>query len=338
MSGKLGVLERSINVFTEDLVDMDQERPTGKRFAAQVNAKLDISRRKDVYIYVHGYKVVFENPLLVASELWHFLGYEGVFIAFAWPSTPSTLAYFSDLETAALSAGNLRLLIQYLAEQTDVERIHLIGYSVGTRLVTEALHQLASMHAGASGKDSAKSARIGHVILTGSDVDTHLFGSYVVDGMLNVVGDITIYASAKDSALGVSEWVFGRQRVGQISDEAFSSAAVSFLQTNEKLVIVNASDAPGADTGNGHAYFRQSPWTSSDILSVADVRSQAGTAGAGARGRSNPLDVSGGLHRKAAVGAVRGPIQAEGDTLDIEATMRRSMSPSVPSSLSRPSI
>jgi hypothetical protein len=26
------------------------------------------------------------------------------------------------------------------------------------------------------------------------------------------------------------------------------------------------TDTPGADSGNGHAYFRKSPWTSSDIL------------------------------------------------------------------------
>ena len=70
---EVGVLDSSINVFTEDLVGTGPERPTDEKFAAKVNAKLAISQRKDVYIYVHGYKVVFENPLLVASELWHFL-------------------------------------------------------------------------------------------------------------------------------------------------------------------------------------------------------------------------------------------------------------------------
>jgi len=97
---------------------------------------------------VHGYKVVFENPLLVASELWHFLGYEGSFIAFSWPSTPDTLAYFADLETAALSAGNLRILIQYLAEQTEARKIHIIGCSAGTWVVAQALDQLALIHSG----------------------------------------------------------------------------------------------------------------------------------------------------------------------------------------------
>ena len=119
---------------------------------------------------MHGYKVVFENPLLVASELWHFLGYEGSFIAFSWPSTPDTLAYFGDLETAALSAGSLRVLIQYLAEQTEAQRIHIIGYSAGTRVVAQALDQLALIHSGMADADGSEKWRIGQVILTGSDI------------------------------------------------------------------------------------------------------------------------------------------------------------------------
>jgi hypothetical protein len=108
----------------------------------------------------------------------------------------------------------------------------------------------------------------GHVILTGSDPDLHLFGSYRVDGVLDVVDDLTIYASAKDKALGMSKWVFGRDRVGQIVSVDLSGAAAVFLRQNSKLIIVNTTDTPGADTGNGHAYFRQSPSTSSDILAT----------------------------------------------------------------------
>ena len=46
------------------------------------------------------------------------------------------------------------------------------------------LDQLALMYADPDCNDSAKKLRIGHVILTGSDLDLHLFGSYLVDGVL----------------------------------------------------------------------------------------------------------------------------------------------------------
>jgi esterase/lipase superfamily enzyme len=124
------------------------------------------------------------------------------------------------------------------------------------------------MYADPDCNDSAKKLRIGHVILTGSDLDLHLFGSYLVDGVLDVVDDLTVYASAKDKALGMSKWVFGRDRVGQIVSVDLSGAADTYLRQNSKLIIVNATDTPGADTGNGHAYFRQSPSTSSDILAT----------------------------------------------------------------------
>ena len=263
-----GVLGSSANMLTAHLMDRDQRHLPGDAFAAKVNAKLAISKQKDVFIYVHGYKVVFENPLLVTSELWHFLGYEGVFIAYSWPSTPKTTAYFSDLETAALSAGNLRILIQYLARESDARRIHIIGYSAGTRVVAQALNQLALMNACPGRRGSGKNLRIGHVILTGSDIDTHLFGSYLVDGMLDVVDDLTIYASAKDKALGMSRWVFGRERLGQFVNGSLSDEATAYLRQTRKLVVINATDAPDAASGNGHAYFRKSPWTSSDILTL----------------------------------------------------------------------
>lgn len=103
---ELGILDRSITVFTPpNLITKELYQPA-KRFAELVNEKLKQSQRKDIYIYVHGYKVVFENPILVATELWHFLGYDGVFIAYAWPSTPKTLAYVTDAESAAAGNGH----------------------------------------------------------------------------------------------------------------------------------------------------------------------------------------------------------------------------------------
>ena len=265
---EIEILDRSINVLTKSLAQIEQQQVKDENFANKLNTKLSSSKIKDVFIYVPGFKVVFENPLLVATELWHFLGYEGVFIAFAWPSTPSATAYFSDLETAALSAGNLRLLIHFLAEETNARRIHIVGYSAGTRVVAQALNQISLMYAQPGCKNSAENLRIGHVILTGSDLDLDHFGSYLMDGMLDVVDNLTIYASAKDQALGMSQWVFGRQRLGQIVSVQLDEDATEYLEKNNRLVIVNATDTKGADTGNGHAYFRKSPETSSDILAT----------------------------------------------------------------------
>jgi hypothetical protein len=168
-----GILDRSISAFTPPgLVPPDPQR-AARQFVDSIEQKLAVTQRKDIYIYVHGYKVTFDNPLLVATELWHFLGYDGVMIAFSWPSTPSTLAYFADLETAALSALNLRLLLEFLASETPAHRIHIIGYSAGTRLVLDALAQLAFIHTNEDPAHIRRQCRIGKVILVGSDIDPY---------------------------------------------------------------------------------------------------------------------------------------------------------------------
>jgi len=264
---EIGVLDRSISPFTDFSSIPDDPRKPAEEFSSMIKEKLALSRKKDIYIYLHGFKVIFENPLLVATELWHFLGYDGVFIAFAWPSTPSNLAYVSDLETAAYSSRSLRVFLDYLAEETSAERIHIIAYSAGTRVAIGALEQITLITTGQDSSAVHRKYRIGNVILVGSDFDRDIFGGYLVDGMLNVPERLTVYLSKGDKALGVSRWIFDRQRLGQMfKDRSMPATTVEYLRTAQNLVGIDVSEAEDATAGNGHAYFRNSPWVSSDIL------------------------------------------------------------------------
>ena len=240
------------------------------RFTDAINAQLALSKKKHVYIYVHGFKVVYEDPVLVASELWHFMGYNGAFIAYAWPSTPSAFAYIRDSDTSAGYARNFRLLLEAIAEQTDVEQIHVIGYSNGTRLVTRALEQLALINQGKNAKEIYAKLRIHNVILVGSDLDRGVFDSYLSDGLLNVQKHLTIYMSESDKALGMSQFLTRRQRVGQMfggdGGELKPWGRKALVEYADQISLINVTNAEGAESGNGHGYFRNSPWASSDIL------------------------------------------------------------------------
>jgi esterase/lipase superfamily enzyme len=257
---EIGVLRDSVTPF-DPMPDHDAAAP----FAELINARLAASTRQDIFIYVHGYKVVFENPILVASELWHFLGYDGVMIAYAWPSTPARLAYLSDAETAAVTARNLRLLIEYLSRETQVRRIHIIGYSAGSRVVLGALEQLTLLHANDDRTHPALD--IGRVILVGSDYDRALFGNVLSDGLLSIVHDFAVYMSPTDKALGISRMLFARARIGEsVQDADIGTEVRTYLEQNQALNLIDVSNAASSATGNGHAYFRRSPWVSSDIL------------------------------------------------------------------------
>lgn len=261
---EFGALEVSRHPFLDE---EDARLPTADReFAEWINARLTGTRHKDIFIYVHGYRVGFQNPLLVAAELWHFMGYEGVFIPFAWPSHRGRLAYFGDTESARYSSLFLRDFLEYLAKETDAERINILGYSAGTRLVALALYQIALLHRGQPPEQTRAETRLGDVILVGSDVDRGIFGVYLEDGLLHTMERLTLYESDTDKALGLSWRVFGSERVGQLV--ALKPAAREYLLRTDRLALISVRDAPDSSHGNGHSYFRDSPWVSSDVLST----------------------------------------------------------------------
>ena len=263
---EIGILPNSVTVFTplEAAPEIYEKNPGP--FIDAIEARLARSTVKDIFIYVHGYKVIFENPLLVSSELWHFLGNEGAFVAFSWPSTPKRLAYFKDVETAKVSAWGLRKLIEYLARNTSANRIHIVGFSAGTRVVMNTLYELALIHTDSTDDEIRRATKLGNVILVGSDVDTGLFASEVLDGLLRVQERLTLYTSPSDKALKVSEKVFAHRRMGEIQPGTLDPRMRDFAAATPELALINIAGAEGFDTDNGHAYFRKSPWVSSDVL------------------------------------------------------------------------
>lgn len=265
---EFGILDRSFHPFVAPELAAQKSREPARHFAELINAKLGISHQKDIFIYVHGYKVVFDNPVLVTTELWHYLGYEGVAIAFAWPSTPSRWAYFADAETTHIAAYHFGVLLEYLAEETDAQRIHIIGYSQGTRMVCEALHRMALKFQHLPPAQAVERLRIGNVVLIGSDIDREVMAGYIVDGFLNIPQHLTIYLSATDRALGLSQLLLGRKRLGQmiLTADEIQPHTAEMLRHTDNLSLVNVTQAKDAAAGNGHAYFRSSPWASSDVL------------------------------------------------------------------------
>lgn len=261
---ELGVLPATRIPFAAPQLPADTAEAGPMDFAAAVDAALLEDRKPDVYVYVHGYKVVFENAIAVSTELWHYLDYEGAFIAFAWPSTPRRTAYFGDLETAETAAIMFRHFLSHLAADTQARRIHVIAYSAGTRVVTSALAGLALAR---SASPCTGCDRIGQVILIGSDMDRGLLGLQLSDGILEVVDSLTLYVSAKDRALRLARFLHGRDRAGEaFRKDQPPAAARAWLRDHQKLAIIDVTDVSDSTVEGGHRYFRKTPWVSSDLL------------------------------------------------------------------------
>jgi hypothetical protein len=50
--------------------------------------------------------------------------------------------------------------------------------------------------------------------------------------------------------------------------EELPQRTADFLRENPSLEIIDVTEAAESTTGNGHAYFRKSPWVSSDLLTL----------------------------------------------------------------------
>ncbi|MFM8820043.1 MAG: alpha/beta hydrolase [Phenylobacterium sp.] len=263
-----GILDRSVTPYLDPGAQATPPADATARFAAEVNRRLEQTGQKDVYIYVHGYKVTFDNPVLVAAEMWHFMGYEGVFVAYSWPATPEATAYFGDVDTAMGMARNLRELVHTLETETKAERIHIIGYSAGTRLVARALEQMALLNRDRPSGAYRYGSKLENVFLVSSDVDRAVFGAYLADGILDVSRHLIIYVSDKDQALRISEGVTGHKRLGEaLSSDAAPPAFAKLLTTrSDRISYIDVSAVPNVKADNGHGYFRGSPWVSSDLM------------------------------------------------------------------------
>lgn len=254
-----GIMPFSVTRYLENAPSRSEMEAAGRRFAKQINDHLVKGDNRDVFIYVHGYNVNFSYSTLVSKEIQHFMGYKGAFISYNWTATPSRFAYFRDQESVMATRRNLRSLIEYLSENTNARRIHLIGFSAGARLAFETVYQIALQ--------SERKPRLGRLIMIASEMDRANFLQAFEDKLLDAVTGVTIYQTRTDSALAISRFLFGRERLGQASDEGDILPAVQagLLELNN-LQIIDATNAEGASAGNGHQYFRASPWVSSDLF------------------------------------------------------------------------
>ena len=263
-----GYLAATYSFMTRSIPESASPDRRGQEFARLVDERLMSSGVKDVYVYLHGFRVMFDVPVLVASELWHFMGYRGAFIAYSWTSTPSLFAYFADLEAAVILARKLRLFLTYLAEETQAEKIHIIAFSAGSRLVVRALHQMALLSEDETVEEIRKKLRIGNVIIVGGDISHEEFGVALADDFLRVAERTTIYVSSADRALAFVSRLFRRERLGEMWPEALPARTATFLRANPSLQFIDVTEAAGSTDGNGHSFFRKSPWVSSDLLAL----------------------------------------------------------------------
>lgn len=259
----------------------------GEAFAAAINEELERRGSSTVTIYVHGFNTRFIDNVCRSAELSHYLGRDGAMISFQWPSKARAASYFVDKAASRNVLRHFRELLIFLAEHTDAEEIDIIGHSAGTLVVVETLRHLSLIHANVSDDEVQKRLKIGEVVLAAPDIGREEAINAMMDGAGRVPSAVTIYFSQLDSALSLSRFLYGEERLGfaprlvpvpiEIGDLNASRMTVTRRDvprslykelTDGGLYVVDATSAQRGFSLSffAHDYFAYNPYVSSDML------------------------------------------------------------------------
>jgi esterase/lipase superfamily enzyme len=229
-----------------------------------LNNAIESARDRDLMIYVHGAKVNFYNANAFAAQLDHFMGRDMTSMAFSWPTRQNIFAYGTggDVRRAYRAAPSLATLLELLAEESVARRIHVVCWSAGGRVVTEALRQLHERHA-----DAPETLRLGTVYFAAADVPEEEFIA-ALPGMNALANRVVVTSSSRDDALRMAGiFMGGGTRIGQHNRD-LSEEDLDVVLSADSLEVVDVSydwEQRGFDI-TGHRYWFNHPWASSDLI------------------------------------------------------------------------
>ena len=124
---------------------IDAHETASQALQAEVARRLALSPRKEVVLYVHGYRNTFADAAMTMGELCHFLGREFVCGIYSWPAGGRRgilFGYNVDYESSVFASEHLRKTIRTIAQTPGLARLHLLAHSRGTDALVTALSDL----------------------------------------------------------------------------------------------------------------------------------------------------------------------------------------------------
>jgi esterase/lipase superfamily enzyme len=264
--------------------ELDEARNAFRRVFLR---QLELTPRKDVFIFVHGYNNTFEDAAFAMAELWHFLGRIGIPLVYTWPAGhPGIFGYTYDRESSEFTVFHLRSVLALIASFPEVEKIHLIAHSRGTDVAVAAVREL-TIGARAAGINPREKYKIHNLVLAAPDLDLQVAAQRIIGEKLALSAHrFTAYTSPEDKAIGYASRLFAspRGRLGTLGQEQVPGAVKEVLEYGTgNFAIVNFTAAVDAlfsqGEGYGHSYFRDAPTVASDVVLMLRDDLDPGTPG-----------------------------------------------------------
>lgn len=188
---------------------VEKTRLSTTEFLDSVNRRIRQSRQKDLLLFVHGFNVSFDDAVSRTAELGLKIPFNGVLVAYSWPTLGGTLNYSRDEPVNKSSVQPFTNFLTTLREGVPQEtQIHLLVHSMGNRIVMESLFRLP---------EPRSRKPFGHVVLCAPDVGVGEFEEWA-PGVVRQAHRVTLYANSSDTALIASKGLHRERRAGDAED------------------------------------------------------------------------------------------------------------------------
>lgn len=193
-----------------------------QQFMEQLAAALTQSARKEVLIYVHGFRNSFVDAVSDAALLAADIKLDGSIAIFSWPSAALASEYWGDEEEVLASRGSFIEFLNAVRSTPGVGRLSIVTHSMGSRLVAEAMDW-------ANGREGYPKGLVQHLVLAAPDIYVARF-EQAARSFAVLAKRVTLYASDNDLALWCSNRiVHSKRRAGQGGDQIVVVAGVDTL-------------------------------------------------------------------------------------------------------------
>ena len=199
-------------------------------------------------LFIHGFRVSFDDAVYRAAQLSHDLKFRGLTMLYSWSSHGRLLRYAPDGVNNERTIPLLKHFLVNLFDESGASVIHVIAHSMGNRALCQALYELAL---------AAQSARLHNVILAAPDIDSGRFVD-IAPNMASLSRRTTLYVSKNDKALKKSMQLHKFPRAGDATN----------------IVIVSGVDTIDASERRtdflDHSYYGDNTHIVSDIQQMLE--------------------------------------------------------------------
>ncbi len=199
-----------------------------KSFFDELNEEIALKSEKAALIFLHGYNTSFAEASRRAAQITWDVPFNGISGFYSWPSQGNPLLYRKDIKLANASVPCFEEFITRMMDKSNVEKLHIIAHSMGSRLLLFTIKNIFRKT-----PIFSKLSTINQLVLAAPDFDQIDFQNNILPYFSRLGSRRTLYASDKDLALKVSEYLRGGlPRLGEAGDSIFVAEGLDTIDAS----------------------------------------------------------------------------------------------------------